>query len=512
MAFTSIASYSASGDGRSWQGAASDGTSVWLISDRTTQTAPYTLSNNIDTFNRSGTLLSTDTAIYTGTTPINGDDWNFVDGFYNATDGYLYLCCTNWHSNATPNTEDECQILVLDPSDWSVVTTYNLTSARPAGTGSIESVAKRGSEWWVCWSHSQSIKRFNSDFSSVLGTYSVPVGTATPYGDASVQWWQGLEWNGDVLYANLHGANTVAEATYAPGLIEAWWNGTNFELVRVHVPPTYGAGQGFCRVPGTQEWWFADRPGITLVQSTMSNPGVMEFDGASGYINALSGAAIDDLASGAFTVSAWITPDTVGEGGTGRIATKRSNVAGAADNVGGWLFFTDATSSIGFITSDGAGGTQAQQRGADNAITLGARQHVLVTYNNSGDRKGHIYVGGSEITYDTDTAATGTVGSDAAGDLLIGGNGDSTRTFDGLIEELAIWDSVLGSSDIASLVAGTRPDGLSVQPILVAPNIAADAVVTPSEYQIVSVGYTGVGSSGVGKSTVSVGGGVVGRR
>lgn len=483
MTWTGVSAFAASGTGRSWQGVASDGVQVWLISDRTTQTTPHSLSNNIDTFNRAGTLLDTSTGIYTGTAPISGHAWNFVDGYFNQLDGYLYICCTNYHSNSY--NETECQILVLNPGDWSIVTSYQLTTFG----GSIESLSRRGTEWWVSWSGTQSIRRYNSDFSTLIGTYVFPKGSATPFGHATIQWWNGLEWDGDSLYCNLHGDNEEG-GTYAPGLVEAWWNGSNFELVNTHTPPDYGAGQGFCRVPGTREYWFADRPGQSLIKAKLDNPGAMTFNGTSGYVNAKSGAAIDDLASGAFTVSAWITPTTTGEEGTGRIATKRPNLAGVSDAAGGWLWFTDGTASLGFITVGAAGAALAQQRGAANQITLGARQHVLVTYDDAGDRRGHIYVNGAEISYTTNTAGTATPATDAAGDFLIGNNGNESRTFNGVIEDLAVWDSVLSGAQITSLAGGTRPDSVGA-PVLYAPNISA-LYPTLSDLQAVSITATTV--------------------
>lgn len=182
-----------------------------------------------------------------------------------------------------------------------------------------------------------------------------------------------------------------------------------------------------------------------------------EWDGAAGYYSLGSQAATDNLAQAAFTVFAWIYPQTTGEGGTGRIATHRNNTVGFSDGGGGWLFFTDGTASLGFQTVSSAPAALASQRGAANQITLNAWQPVLVTYDDAGDRKGHIYVNGTEITYGTDTAGTGAPGSDSAGDLIIGNNGDQTRTFDGYMAEPAIWTRVLAADEIAALAAGMSP-------------------------------------------------------
>ena len=465
MSFSSITSYAASGNGRSWQGCASDGSNVWLISDRTTQVVTHVLSNNIETYDRSGTRTATDTAIYTAT--VGGNMWSFVDGYYNATDGYLYVCCTDFHSNAY--VEANAQILVLNPATWAVVTSYTLTTL----SGSIESITKRGTEWWVCWSGSQSIRRYNSDFSTLIGTYSLEE-HATPFGGADIKWWQGLDWHGDVLFANLHGENETG-GTYAPGLEQYWWNGTQFEWMKTHTPPAYGCGQGFCRVPNTNELWFADRPGIAIVKCTIGDIAAKSFNGTTTQIRGGTLTAVDDLASNAMTISAWITPTTTGEGGSGRIANKRNVAYPATDANGGWLFYTTGTATLGWIVASAAGAVIGQQVGNSNSITLSTRQHVLVTYDDAGDltgdRKAHIYVNGVEVTYATDTATVGTVGTDATGELIIGNVGDATRTFDGLIEDFAIWPSVLNSTKIALLAGGAKASGVDGTYVTAMPNL-----------------------------------------
>lgn len=483
MSFSSISSFSASSTGRAWQGCATDGASVWLISDRTTSTAPHTLSNNIDTFDRDGNLLATDTAIYAGVTPVGGLMWSFVDGEYDESDGYLHIVCTDYHSNGY--VESECQMLILDPSDWSIVDEIALTTH----AGSIESPAKRGSEWWICWSGSQSIRRYNSTLTTILGTYSVPTPSGfTLIGDGTIKWGNGLAWHGDVLFLCYHGSNNLGE-TYAPGISESWWNGSSFQEIRGHAAPTYGAGQGMCRVSGTNEFWFNDRPNNTLVKCTCDNPGVWTFNGSTGGINAGSASAIDDLTLGAFTVAAWITPTSTGEGGTGRIADKRNNMGAE----GGWLFFTDGTASLGFQTISSASAALANSRGSANQITLGVRQHVIAAYDNAGDRKAHIYVGNVEISYGTQTAASGTSGSDSGGDLLIGTEYANARVFDGTEEFIAIWNSYLSSDNRALLAAGAHPESITPAPVFHGP--ALDFPAITANASITQASNTSAGAS-----------------
>jgi len=162
--------------------------------------------------------------------------------------------------------------------------------------------------------------------------------------------------------------------------------------------------------------------------------------------------SIESLASSPFTITVWIMPITTGEGVTGRIADKRH----APGAWGGWLFFTDDNSSLGFITARSNGSINAHQRGSDNALTLGQWAFVCVTYNDWGDRKGHIYVNGSEIAYDTNIAAGAATGTDQGGALYIGNEAAISRAFDGRIDDVRIYRRLLSITDINALYRESR--------------------------------------------------------
>lgn len=196
-----------------------------------------------------------------------------------------------------------------------------------------------------------------------------------------------------------------------------------------------------------------------------------EWDGANGYYSLGSPASLDNLAQGAMTVSCHLYPQTTGEGGTGRIVNKRNVTVGTADGGGGWIFFTDGTASLGFQTISSAPAALASQRGAANQITLNAWSRVALTYNDAGDRKGHIYVNGTEISYSTDTAGGAAPGDESSGDMVIGNNTDQTRTFDGYMAELAIWNIVQPAEVLAALAAGVSPAAFPRNRVLYVPMI-----------------------------------------
>jgi len=177
-----------------------------------------------------------------------------------------------------------------------------------------------------------------------------------------------------------------------------------------------------------------------------------DFSAATDKIDAGSATAIDDLGAAAFTAFAWIRPDSTGASGTGRIFDKRPS-----NQLGGWIFYADVTNSLGFGTVDSGGSILANQRGADSAITLDVWNAVAVTYDDAGDRRGNIYVGGSEISYDADDAGASSPATDASGSLFIGNNSNDNRNFDGEIEWGAIWDVVLSANELQSLADGICP-------------------------------------------------------
>lgn len=163
-----------------------------------------------------------------------------------------------------------------------------------------------------------------------------------------------------------------------------------------------------------------------------------DFDGTNDYITGGSGASVDNMLIGAGTFSAWINVDAIGS--NGRIVQKRDG-----SNNNGWLFFVDATNSLGGITVAG-GSVDAQSRGADNAITLDTWQLVHFRFTNSAPREIELFVNGVEISYDIHTGGTTTPGGDAAGTLYIGNDSTGTPDFDGTIDELRLETTALDTS------------------------------------------------------------------
>lgn len=233
-----------------------------------------------------------------------------------------------------------------------------------------------------------------------------------------------------------------------PGLIAHWTmdectgttlsdstlNGNNGTL-------TLGAGTitsaGNCTTPGTTSWYGGK---VGRINASL------EFDGTDDQVSAGSPALLDDMS--AFSISAWIYPQTPGESSRGVIISK---VNGPPAN--GWFFriapgTTNALNfAVDYQTADLSKTTAA------SAINLNTWNHVVATWDGLTDASGvHLYVNGVETTYSgTPTDGSGTRVSDGAQNLIIGENGNGFNAFDGLIDDVRIYNRVLTPSEVNTL-------------------------------------------------------------
>lgn len=183
----------------------------------------------------------------------------------------------------------------------------------------------------------------------------------------------------------------------------------------------------------------------------------LEFDGVDDYVNIGSGAVFDNMAS--MTFSMWTNSRSAGEVSLGRYMGKTGGGAG-------WRLGNTTTNRIFFVLDCSI--TNMTFITAASAITYNAWNHVLLTTNFSLTASdSHLYINGTEVTYGAPVNGVGSRDDDSGNDLNIGG-GAGGETFDGYIEEVSIYSSVVNASDIA-LLSKSRvrymPLQTSVQPI-----------------------------------------------
>src|SRR5437762_3371925 len=170
----------------------------------------------------------------------------------------------------------------------------------------------------------------------------------------------------------------------------------------------------------------------------------LKFDGTDDLATIANTAALNTLLS--FTYSAWIYPTGWGVNGLGRIIAKES-----ATKLDDFYFHVDTfygnTLDVNLFNTAGTG---FKSLAAANLLTLNTWQHVAVTYNDTGDRKLHLFLNGTEVAYQRQDTLTGLVKL-TANPLSIGNRLTKDRTFQGSIDEVAVYSQALSAAEIQTL-------------------------------------------------------------
>ncbi len=172
-----------------------------------------------------------------------------------------------------------------------------------------------------------------------------------------------------------------------------------------------------------------------------------DFNGSTSGLDAGSPSSIDNLAG--LTVSAWIKPrQFVAETFGGRIADKRDQ--------GGWAFFTVAGGGVRFHADHSTTALAASTPAG--TVSAGEWTHVAVVWTggNTADSV-TFYINGEAVGKTNTQDGVGTRRADGSSKLLIGECAAGECSFDGAIDNLAIYNRALGAGDIA----GTMGSSLS---------------------------------------------------
>ena len=170
-----------------------------------------------------------------------------------------------------------------------------------------------------------------------------------------------------------------------------------------------------------------------------------DWDGDNDLINVGSDSSIDDIFDSGGTVSVWIKADSGGENNAGYIFGKRN----------GWVLYVTGESAekikISFIQdfSDTDGGWPT----TNTLITIGAWTHIAVSYDNGAVANNPtIYVNGTAYTVGSgldESTPVGTRVSDASAALYLGNTAGGSRTFDGSMTDMRLYDETKNAADIA---------------------------------------------------------------
>ncbi len=184
--------------------------------------------------------------------------------------------------------------------------------------------------------------------------------------------------------------------------------------------------------------WSTDKPTAIL----FTNPYSLSFSSASSQYVATS--ALAGTLGGTASMSFWIKTTQVGN----NTQWQAPAVTGSESSLGGDVFW-------GFIDGSGRIGLQVEDAAAAKstaAINNGQWHHVALTRNKtSGELK--VYINGSLNS--TATSATGDKTSPfaAIGRMTDNNSGGTHRYFNGLLDDVRIYNTVLSATDVTALYA-----------------------------------------------------------
>ncbi len=183
----------------------------------------------------------------------------------------------------------------------------------------------------------------------------------------------------------------------------------------------------------TAQWKFGETPRSI---ASCADGYSLEFDGTDDRVATTSAAAVPG-AGGACTIAAWVKADTLGASNLGRIIDNGKTYA-----------YVCATSRFACTRSGGS----AIAYSANNSLVLGEWMHIAVTSTAAGVT--NFYINGV-----ANGAADQDGGAPQDGNTVanIGSNNAASRTFDGKIDDVRVYNTVLSTSDIALLAAGGEP-------------------------------------------------------
>ncbi|KKM19018.1 hypothetical protein LCGC14_1659880 [marine sediment metagenome] len=182
--------------------------------------------------------------------------------------------------------------------------------------------------------------------------------------------------------------------------------------------------------------------GGTATTAAHSVDGVVDralsFDGVDDVIACGSDSSIDNIWDSGGTAVVWMKADSDGEGNLGQMLDKVN-----------WLLRMDSADTAALFECSWAG-DDGQWSFTINGSVF---EMIAVTYDSGLTTNDPIiYVNGESVTISEDSTPTGANRtSDAAENLSIGNNAGTTATFDGRLDNIMLFDSILSASEIRKL-------------------------------------------------------------
>jgi hypothetical protein len=242
-------------------------------------------------------------------------------------------------------------------------------------------------------------------------------------------------------------ALTVLSPAVLPDGCVAWWRGENNFLDSAGT--NHGTGNN----------------GVTFATGEVAQG--WSFDGTDDYVQVPSAANLNLVSGQGWTMEGWIKPNSLNDK---IIVHKGASFNGTT--IPYWAFYIRNDSPAGqlaFEMCPGTGNDQYDYVKSAVPVVIGAWQHVAVVVDSMGGATSgyHIYINGVSAgnTVSTNWATSGTVNTPEP--LCIGSTRGQSGFFDGLIDELAIYDRALSANEIAAIHAvGSAGKQALVPPII----------------------------------------------
>jgi hypothetical protein len=185
---------------------------------------------------------------------------------------------------------------------------------------------------------------------------------------------------------------------------------------------TTSSGSSVCPNTSTQT--------VEIALAGISNVYSMNFDSASSdYIS----IGTSDLVSGVFSISMWIKRET-----NGQMCLINKDDVGLNRTFNAYF---NTSGALNFFMSNTGAFLSNKRTITSNTIT-DTNWHHLVFINNGDTTNSQIFIDGTEATYSTHNTGISNLHSSSV-ENKIGTQGSGQYYFDGLIDELAIWNTAL---------------------------------------------------------------------
>lgn len=175
-----------------------------------------------------------------------------------------------------------------------------------------------------------------------------------------------------------------------------------------------------------------------------------EFNGSSSSITV---PYDEDLNPTSFTLSMWVNADSTS--GFGSAVTSRDDISGGV-STHGYIIYNDNGGNWNFWTGDGNPGWHAL---SGNPVQTGSWTHLAISYNETTETK-RLYINGA-LAGTASAANLYSPNGPQSENLHIGSGADNGASFffDGLIDDVALWDEALSLSEIQNVMNNGVPGG-----------------------------------------------------